>query len=344
MENGNYGNASREIRGYATHAAGAELLSYRYEAAELAPEDVEIRISHCAVCRSDVHLIDNDWQISRFPFVPGHEIVGTVSALGSRVRHLDLGARVGVGWQADSCGQCAWCRAGKQHLCAQAQPTCVHRNGGFAESICVPAAFVVPIPEALDSENAAPLLCAGITVYAALRDHGASPAARVGVIGIGGLGHLALQFARIFGAEVTAFSTSPAKEAEAGALGAHHFCNARESKAMKALAGSFDLIVSTVQADQDWPAFLAALRPQGRLCLVGAPQRPLQIPAAMLVLPAKCLCGSNTGSPLDIAEMLDVAARHNVKAQTERFPMSRVNEAVAKVRKGAMRYRAVLAN
>ncbi len=337
-------SGTREIRGYATHAAGAELLSYRYDAGELAPDEVELRISHCGVCHSDLHLIDNDWQISKFPFVPGHEIVGTVATAGDRVLHLPIGTRVGVGWQAGSCGHCEWCRAGKENLCTQAQPTCVHRNGGFAEAIRVPARFVVPIPTALESENAAPLLCAGITVYTPLRAHGVSPASRVGVIGIGGLGHIALQFARVFGAEVTAFSTSPAKEAEAKALGAHHFCNTRESKGMKALAGSFDLILSTVHADQDWPAFLTALRPQGQLCLVGAPQRPLQIPAAMLVLPAKAISGSNTGSPLEIAEMLDVAARHNVKAQTERFPMSRVNDAVAKVRKGAVRYRAVLAN
>ena len=338
------GNGSREMRGYATHAAGAELLAYRYEPGELAPDDVEIRITHCAVCRSDVHLIDNDWQISRFPFVPGHELVGTVTAVGARVRHLPLGTRAGVGWQAGSCGYCEWCRAGKEHLCPQAQPTCVHRHGGFAEAVRVPARFVVPIPATLDSEHAAPLLCAGITVYLPLREHHVTPASRVGIVGIGGLGHLALQFARAFGAEVTAFSTSPAKEPEARELGAQHFCNSRESKAMKAVAGSFDFILSTVQADQDWPAFLSALRPQGRLCLVGAPQRPLQIPAAMLVLPAKTLCGSNTGSPLDIAEMFDVAARHQVRAQIERFPMGRVNEAVAKVRKGLVRYRAVLTN
>lgn len=333
-----------EIRGYATHAAGAELLSYRYEVGELGADEVEIRISHCGICRSDLHLIDNDWQISKFPFVPGHEIVGTVDAAGSAIQNVKLGDRVGVGWQAGSCGHCDWCRQGKENLCPDARPTCVHRNGGFADAVRVPARFAVPIPEALESENAAPLLCAGITVYTPLRNYGVSPASRVGVVGIGGLGHLALQFARVFGAEVTAFSTSPAKEDEARAMGAHHFCNSRESKTMKAIAGSLDLIVSTVNAEQDWPAYLSALRPQGTLCLVGAPARPLQIPAAMLILPAKSVSGSNTGSPLALAEMLDVAARHGVTAKTERFPMAKVNEAVGKVRRGAVRYRAVLAN
>lgn len=305
---------------------------------------MDISISHCGICRSDLHLIDNDWQVSKFPFVPGHEIVGTVEAVGAVVENLEPGQRVGVGWQAGSCGQCAWCRQGKENLCPQAQPTCVQRNGGFADAVRVPARFVVPIPEALDSENAAPLLCAGITVYTPLRTYGISPASRVGAVGIGGLGHLALQFARIFGAEVTAFSTSPGKEEEARAMGAHHFCNARESKVMKALAGSLDLIISTVNADQDWSAFLSALRPEGVLCLVGAPARPLQVPGSLLIVSARALSGSNTGSPLALAEMLDVAARHGVKTQTERFPMTRVNEAVAKVRKGAVRYRAVLAN
>ncbi len=333
-----------EIRGYATHAAGAELLAYRYEVGELAADEVEVRISHCGICRSDLHLIDNDWQVSKFPFVPGHEIVGTIEAVGTAVQNLQPGERVGVGWQAGSCGTCEWCRQGKENLCPQTQPTCVHRNGGFADAVRVPARFVIPIPETLDSENAAPLLCAGITVYTPLRTYGVSPASRVGVVGIGGLGHLALQFARVFGAEVTAFSTSPAKEEEAMAMGAHHFCNTRESKGMKALAGSLDLIVSTVNADQDWSALPTALRPEGVLCLVGAPSRPLQIPGSLLILAARTLSGSNTGSPLALAEMLDVAARHGVRAQTERFPMTRVNEAVAKVRKGAVRYRAVLAN
>jgi alcohol/geraniol dehydrogenase (NADP+) len=333
-----------EIRGYATHAAGAELLTYRYEVGELGAEEVEVRISHCGICHSDLHLIDNDWQVSKYPFVPGHEIVGTVSATGRAVQHLKQGDRVGVGWQAGSCGVCDWCRRGKENLCPEAQPTCVQRNGGFAEAIRIPGRFVIPIPEALESENAAPLLCAGTTVYTPMRTYGVSPASRVGVVGIGGLGHLALQFARVFGAEVTAFSTSPAKEEEARTMGAHHFCNSRESKGMKSLAGSLDLIVSTVNAEQDWAALLTTLRPEGVLCLLGAPPRPPQIPAALLIMAAKTVSGSNTGSPLLIAEMFDVAARHGIRTRTERFPMSRVNEAVSKVRKGAVRYRAVVAN
>jgi alcohol/geraniol dehydrogenase (NADP+) len=330
-------------QGYATHAAGAELLANRYEVGELEAYEVEIRISHCGICRSDLHLIDTDWQVSKFPFLPGHEIVGAVEAVGKAVQNIQPGARVGIGWQSGCCGNCRWCRSRKENLCPDSQPTCVHRNGEFADAMRVPARFVISIPEALDSENAAPLLCAGITVYTPLRTYGVSPASRVGVVGIGGLGHLALQSGRVFAAEVTAFSTSPAKEEEARALGAHHFCNTRESKGMKALAGSFDLIVSTVDADQDWSAFLTAAA--GGRALPGRRSDSLAADFRLSVHPGSKNCQRQQhGQPLALAEMLDVAARHKVKAQTERFPMARVNEAVAKVREGAVRYRAVLAN
>jgi len=332
------------IQGLAVHAAGAELLPFRYDPGELGPQEVEIGVSHCGICHSDLHLIANDWGISQYPFIPGHEVIGAVTAVGAGVRSLTVGQRVGLGWQSNSCGQCEWCMKGMENLCATAEATCVHRNGGYAQQVRANARFVVPIPDALPSEQAAPLLCGGITVYNPMRTHCINPSSRVGVVGIGGLGHMAVQFARVFGAVVTAFSTSPAKEEEARAMGAHHFCNTRESKGMKALAGSLDLIISTVNADQDWSAFLAALRPEGVLCLVGAPMRPLQIPGALLIQAARTVSGSNTGSPLALAEMLDVAARHGIKTQTERFPMTRVNEAVAKVRKGSVRYRAVLAN
>ncbi|MBT9330764.1 NAD(P)-dependent alcohol dehydrogenase [Paracidobacterium acidisoli] len=332
------------IQGYAVYAAGAELLPLKYETGELRPQDVEVRISHCGVCHSDVHLIDNDWGMSLYPFIPGHEIVGTVSETGSLVKHFQPGDRVGIGWQADSCGQCEWCRRGEENLCAQAQPTCVRRHGGYAEAVRVNARFAVKIPEALESEKAAPLLCGGITVYNPLRTLGVNPSSRVGVIGIGGLGHLALQFARAFGAEVTAFSTSAAKEEEALSFGAHRFVNSRESKGVKALEGTFDLILSTINADQDWSAYVSALRPHGTLCFVGAPPKPVSLPVFPLVSTAKSVCGSNTGSPSRIAEMLDVAARHGIGAKTERFKMADATQAVKRVRKNQVRYRAVLAS
>ncbi len=330
--------------GLAVHAAGAHLLPYKYDPGELGTAEVEIKISHCGVCHSDVHLIDNDWGISKYPFIPGHEIVGTVSAVGSGVTDRKMGQRVGVGWQADSCGVCEWCRQGDEHLCAKSQPTCVGRNGGYADRIRVNAKFAIPVPSVLESESVAPLLCAGITVYSPLRNHGVRPSSRVGVIGIGGLGHIGLQFAKAFGAEVTAFSTSKDKEAEAKDLGAHHFVNTRDTGALKKVAGSFDLLLSTVSADQDWPGYVNALRPKGTLCVVGVAPSPLQLQANALISGQKAVSGSPSGSPRDLHEMLDVAARHGVKAITEKFAMSKANDAVAKVKKNQVRYRAVLAN
>lgn len=333
-----------QIHGLAAHAAGAHLLPYKYDPGELQPHEVEIKISHCGVSRSDVDLIDNDAGISKYPFIPGHEIAGTIMVVGSQVQDRTAGERVGVGWQADSCGICKWCRQGDEHLCAKAQPTCVGRNGGFADKIRVNSRFAIPLPSVLESENAAPLMGAGVTVYAPLRNHGVRPSSRVGVIGIGGLGHLGLQFAKAFGAEVTAFSTSKEKESEARELGAHHFVNTRDTGALKKVAGSFDFLLSTVNGDYDWQAYVNALRPKGILCVVGTSPSPIQIHSASLTLPQRSISGSSSGSPRDLIEMLDVAARHDVKTMTESFPMAKANDAVAKVKKNQVRYRAVLTN
>ena len=333
-----------EIHGLAAHAAGAQLLSFKYDPGDLKANEVEVKISHCGVSHSDAHLIDNDWGVSQYPFIPGHEIVGTVTAVGSDVKGHSVGTRVGIGWQADSCGICEWCRKGEEHLCAQAQPTCLGRNGGYADAIRVNARFAIPLPEALESEGAAPLLGAGITVYSPLRNHGVRPSSRVGILGIGGLGHLGVQFARAFGAEVTAFSGTKDKEAELKELGAHAFINTMDTGALKKVAGSFDLILSTSHANQDWQGFVAALRPKGTLCFVGVPPKAISLQGAPLIGSQKVVSGSSIGSPQDIYEMLDVAARHNVKAITERFAMDKANEAVAKVKKNQVRYRAVLVN
>jgi len=333
-----------EIHGLAAHAAGAVLLPFKYHVEDLAPHDVEVNITHCGVCHSDVHLIDNDWGISKYPFIPGHEIVGEITAVGSEVRSRKPGERVGIGWQANSCGICEWCLQGDEHLCPKSQPTCVGRNGGYADTVRVNSRFAIPIPEVLDSENVAPLLCGGITVYSPLRNHLARPASRVGIVGIGGLGHMGLQFARAFGCEVTAFSTSKNKEAEARTLGAHHFVNTLDTGALKKVAGSLDLILSTVSADQDFQSLVNALRPKGALVLLGASPSALQISPFSLLAGQKAIAGSPTGSPRDLNEMLDVAARHNVKAITESFPMKKANEAITRVKKNQVRYRAVLAN
>jgi alcohol/geraniol dehydrogenase (NADP+) len=305
---------------------------------------VEIEITHCGICHSDIHLISNDWGISQYPFIPGHEVVGKVAAVGSGVRSLAVGDRVGLGWQANSCGECEWCTRGMENLCAASEPTCVHRHGGYADRVRANARFVIPIPDALESEHAAPLLCGGITVYNPIRTHNINPSSRVGIVGIGGLGHLGIQFARTFGAEVTAFSSSTGKEEEARALGAHRFVNTRESKAMKEVAGKMDFILSTVNADQEWGVYIQALRPTGTLCFVGVPPAPIVVQPFPLVAGMRSITGNPIGSPYRLKEMLDVAARHGVKAQTERFAMAKANEAIEKVKKNKVRYRAVLAN
>jgi uncharacterized zinc-type alcohol dehydrogenase-like protein len=333
-----------QIQGLAAHAAGAELLPFHYDPGKLGSQEVEIAITHCGVCHSDLHLIANDWGISQYPFIPGHEVIGAVASVGSQVRLLKVGQRVGLGWQSNSCGQCEWCTRGLENLCPESEGTCVHRNGGYADLVRANARFVIPIPEALSSEHAAPLLCGGITVYNPLRIHGVNPSSRVGIVGIGGLGHIAIQFARAFGAEVTAFSTSADKEAEARALGANDFVNSRESKALKEVAGTLDFILNTANADQDWGTYVQALRPTGTLCFVGVPPSPVSVQAFPLISGLRTITGSPTGSPYRIREMLDVAARHGVKAQTEIFPMAKANEAIDKVKKNKVRYRAVLAN
>lgn len=319
-------------------------MPFRYDPGELGPHEVEIAVSHCGICHSDLHLISNDWGISQYPFIPGHEIIGTVTAVGAEVRGLEEGRRVGLGWQSNSCGRCEWCMKGMENLCPESEGTCVRRNGGYADRVRADSRFVIPVPDELESEQAAPLLCGGITVYTPMRKHGINPSSRVGVVGIGGLGHLAIQFARVFGAEVTAFSTSAAKEDEARKLGALRFVNTRESKAMKEVAGTQDFILSTINADQEWASYMQALRPTGTLCFVGVPPSPVAVQAFPLISGARSITGSPIGSPHQLREMMDVAARHGVKAQTERFAMSKANEAIEKVKKNKVRYRAVLAN
>lgn len=204
-----------KISAYAAHEEKGSLHSFEYETLALAPDEVEVMVSHCGICHSDVHLVDNDWGVSDFPLVPGHEVIGTVAALGSAVSEFKVGQRVGIGWQCGSCLECDDCRRGEENLCSKSQPVAVGHYGGFADRVRSNARFVFPIPDALSSENAAPLLCGGITVYSPFRHYDVKPYMKVGVIGIGGLGHLALQFARAFGCEVTAFSHDPSKEKEA---------------------------------------------------------------------------------------------------------------------------------
>ncbi|MDD5425700.1 MAG: NAD(P)-dependent alcohol dehydrogenase [candidate division Zixibacteria bacterium] len=332
------------IKGYAVRQAKLSLEKFEYKAEELGAWDVEIAITHCGICHSDIHLIDDDWHISQYPLLPGHEIIGQIVAAGARVNHLHIGQRVGVGWQRSACLKCEQCLAGDDNLCEESHATCVGHYGGFAESIRTDSRFVFAIPDRLSSENAAPLLCAGITVYSPLKHFHVRPSMKAGVIGIGGLGHLALQFTRAFGCEVTAFSTSPDKEAEAKSFGAHHFINSRDPSQMQTAAGKLDFILSTVFADLDWTGYMNLLKPRGNLCFVGAAASPVQIPVFSLITGQKSISGSPIGSRSAMNEMLEFAARHNIKAKTEVLPMTEVNRAIQKVRDNKARYRMVLVN
>lgn len=334
-----------KIQAYAAPGPGQPLEPFEYEPVpgDLDAAQVEIAISHCGVCHTDLHLLNNDWGITQYPMVPGHEIIGAVTKLGGSVKSLREGQRVGVGWESGSCGECEFCVHGEENICVQWKGTCTHGYGGFASAIRVDARFAVPIPEGLASEPAAPLLCGGITVYAPLSQEVRS-AMRVGVIGLGGLGHIAVQFARAFGCEVAVFSTSAAKEDEARRMGAHEFVLTTDVSAMERAVNSFDFIISTAPADLDWAVYINALRPKGKMCLVGVPQNDVRLPAFPLIIGRKSVFGSPVGSPSLIRQMLEFSARIGVAPVTQCFPMAQVNAALDRVRQNKIRYRAVLAN
>lgn len=338
------------IRACAALESGGSLTPYEYEPQELGVHDVEIKISHCGICYSDVHLINNDWGGMSYPLVPGHEIVGTVTSIGTEVEKIMLGQRVGVGWQSGSCLACEWCLTGHENLCREKQLTCIGKHGGFADFIRTDSRFVFPIPKKLDSAHAAPLLCAGIAVYSPMKIYGVQSHQRVGVAGIGGLGHMAVQFAHATGCEVTALSTTPDKENDARSFGADHFINSNDEGQMRKTAGSLDFILVTASVMPNWTSYLNLLRPNGRLNVVGrftftgGLAGTLDIPAAMLVAGQKSVSGSVIGGRAVMREMLTFAERHDITAQIEEVPMVDINSALEKVRHNQARYRMVLKN
>lgn len=305
------------------------------------PEDVEIVVENCGLCHSDISVWNNEWGMSQYPAVLGHEVIGRITALGPNAKGLKVGQRVGVGWNSGSCMHCHQCMSGNHHLCPEGKATIIGHRGGFASHIRTHWAWAIPLPEKLNFAEAGPLLCGGITVFAPLVMH-VKPTDRVGIIGIGGLGHMAVKFAAAYGCDVTAFTSSENKFDEAKGFGANHVVSSRNSGAIKKLAGSFDLLISTVNVPLDWDAMIGALAPNGRLHLVGAVLEPIPVAAFSLIAGQRNISGSPTGSPVAIETMLDFAARHNVLPQTEHFPMSQINEAFARLESGKARYRIVL--
>ncbi len=332
------------IKAYGASEAGGELKPFEYDPGELGRHEVEIDVEHCGICHSDLSMLNNEWGMSQYPLVPGHEVIGTISKTGDDVTGVSVGDRVGLGWHAGYCMTCPSCLSGDHNLCVSAQGTMVGRHGGFAEQVRAHSTSVVQLPGGMDIQSAGPLFCGGITVFNPLVQFDVKPTSRVAVIGIGGLGHMALQFLRAWGCEVTAFTSTDAKMKEALGMGAHRTINSRDSEAIGAAAGRFDLVISTVNVKLDWNAYLATLRPRGRLHFVGATLDPLDLSVFPLIGGQRSVSGSPVGSPAVIAQMLEFATRHDIKPVIEVYPFEKVNEALERLRSGQARYRIVLSN
>lgn len=330
------------IKAYAVSEPGGTLSPFDYEPGALGASEVELDVLYTGICHTDLGMIDNDWGFTQYPLVPGHEIVGCVTNMGANVSSLKIGQAVGLGFHSGYCLACEDCNRGDHNLCAGARPIMVGRHGGFADKVRADAASLIPIPEAIDLSSAGPMFCAGVTVFNPFVQFNIKPSDKVAVIGIGGLGHLALQVASAWGCEVTAFTSSEQKLKEARSLGAHHALNSRDPDQIAAAAGTFDLIISTVDVALDWHLYLQTLKRRGRLHFVGVSSAALDISPLDLMSGQLSVSGSMVGSPATMIKMLDFFDRHNIKPLVEMCYFDEINEAIAKLRSGAVYYRIVL--
>lgn len=330
------------IRGYAAMQAAQELVPYRFDAGDLLAHEVEIQVEYCGLCHSDISIIQNDWHVSQYPVIAGHEIIGRVSGLGSQVKGLEIGQRVGLGWTAETCEHCHACLQGERVFCKHLQPTIVGHAGGFAEKVRAAWQWVIPLPEQMDPVSAGPLLCGGVTVFHPLIQHNIQAIHRVGVIGIGGLGHIALKLLKAWGCEITAFSSDLKKAPDLLAMGADQVMSSLDYNAMQVQHGQFDLILSTVNIGLNWDQYLALLAPHGVFHFVGAVMTPASIEPSTLIAKAVQVTGSDTGTPTTLKQLLKFASRCHIQPQVEVFPMSQINQAIAHLKSGQARYRIVL--
>lgn len=335
--------ADVKIHGFAAMQPGSILTPYSYDQPLLKKNEVRVSVSHCGICGTDLHAIDDDYSVFDFPFVAGHEVVGTIIEVGTGVSESRLGERVGVGWQGRACGHCKMCLQGDVHLCMD-----VINNGswtpygGFSTSIVVQDGFAYPVPEDMASETAAVMMCAGLTVYSALLKLPHKDSQRIGIVGIGGLGHLAIQFSKAMGYEVTAISYSPRKQAEALSFGADHFIDSSNSAALSQFYDYFDILLLTAYGKIDWDNMFAFLKRKGKIILVAFPE--VNLDPVDLVVHELSIIGSFVGKPEEMREMLAFSAANNIKPMIELMPMSEINEAIRKVRQNKAHYRIVLVN
>lgn len=335
---------SEHFHGWAATQSKKTLAPFDFDPGVLRPEQVQVKVESCGICHSDLSMVDNDWGNASFPLVPGHEIIGTVEKIGDQAKGLAIGDRVGIGWYAGSCLFCQPCLSGNHNLCVRGEQTIVGRHGGFADRVRANWEWAIKLPEKLNPASAGPLFCGGITVFSPITDFGVKPTDRVGVIGIGGLGHLAVQFLNKWGCEVTAFTSSESKAEEARKLGAHHVIGTRDRAAVAKIRGSLDFILVTANATLDWNAYISALTTGGRLHFVGAVLEPVPVAAFSLISQKKSISGSPLGSPATVVKMLDFCTRHSIAPVIETFAMDDVNEALEHLRAGKAKYRVVLNN
>jgi uncharacterized zinc-type alcohol dehydrogenase-like protein len=338
-------------KGYAAISSKEPLGPFSFDRRELRPDDVLIDILYCGVCHSDIHQVRNEWGGSIFPMVPGHEIVGRVSKVGDQVKKFKIGDLAAVGCLVDSCQSCSNCKDGNEQYC-EVHPVGTYNSlemdrktptyGGYSKDIVVKESFTLKVSEKLKIEGTAPLLCAGITTYSPLRHWKVGDGQKVGIVGLGGLGHMGVKFAVAFGAEVTVLSTSASKEADAMKLGAHHFLVTKDEAQMKKAKRNFDFILDTVSAPHDYGSFLSLLKTNGTMVLVGIPSEAVPVHAFSLIGGRKSLSGSSIGGIQETQEMLDYCAEKNITSDVEVIAMKDINIAYERMIKGDVRYRFVI--
>jgi len=330
------------IKAYAAMEAGKNLEVFDYEAEPLKEKEVQIKVESCGICHSDISAIDNSWGASKYPMVAGHEVIGEIIGVGSNVSLHKIGNRVGLGWHSGYCHDCEHCDAGDHNFCSSTNKTVFSQYGGFAEQVTADEVSVIPIPNGLNHEDAGPLLCGGITVFTPIVEFNINKDHKVGIIGIGGLGHLALKFYKALGCHVTAFTNSEDKNNLLKSLGADEIVSSTDQSTIKSLGSQFDLIISTVNVKLDWNLYLSTIKPRGRLHFVGAVLAPIETSVFSLMSGRKSISGSPVGSPINIKKMLDFCSKHKISPMVEHFKFDQINDAIKKLKNNKIRFRAVL--